>query len=391
MRVISVILGSAIVGTAVGAATAYFEVHTTASPLPEGTPTAQDVAAATAAGKSGNFPRASVDTAVYNFGTMQRGTSKSHEFLIRNVGHAPLTVRVGSTTCKCTVGNVDDKPVPPGESVHVKLEWKALVAPGPFRQMATILTNDPLESRLELSVEGEVSEASGISPQDFIFDKVAAGESRSASVYVMAIAQDEELHVGEPELSNPEMRAFFDVKLEPVEKSELPNPKAKQGVKITVTAKPGLPLGRFDQWLIVPTNIPEAEKLEIPVVGRIVGNISVHGRFWNEEQAVLKIGPVMSDEGISTPLNIVIRGDGADAVSLSVASTDPPELLAKLGEPQKIKPTLVHVPLTVEIPKGTPPMARLNTQQSDEAKIVLKTNYPGVPEMVIGVRFAVER
>ena len=61
---------------------------------------------------------------------MQRGTSKSHEFVFRNTGKSPLTVRVGATSCKCTVGKVSKNRFAPGESVPVKLEWSALVNPG---------------------------------------------------------------------------------------------------------------------------------------------------------------------------------------------------------------------------------------------------------------------
>jgi hypothetical protein len=106
---------------------------------------------------------------------------------------------------------------------------------------------------------------------------------------------------------------------------------------------------------------------------------------------VLRLGRVKSAEGVETLLNIVIRGEGADKVVLSVASVDPPELVAKLGEPKKVKDTLIHVPLVIEIPPGTPPMARLDIDQHDEARVVLKTSLPDVPEMVLGVRFAVER
>ena len=99
---------------------------------------------------------------------------------------------------------------------------------------------------------------------------------------------DDPLTVGEPELLNAETRKYFDIKTEPVERSALPNPDAKQGVKITLTAMPGLPLGRFDQWLKVPTNIQDADTLQIPIMGRIIGNISIHGRLWSEDQGVLR-------------------------------------------------------------------------------------------------------
>jgi hypothetical protein len=384
MRVLSVIVSSAIVGTAVGAALAYVEVR----PGAQETRVARPTETPPPPGES--EPRVSVDGPQFDFGTMQRGTTKSHEFVFHNVGHGPLTLRVGNTSCKCTLGSVPADPIPPGGQVSVTLEWTAKINAGPFRQTASVITNDPTQSRVELQVDGKVTEATGVMPSDFIFDKVTAGESKSAEVFVMAMTQDD-LQVGEPVLSSAETKQYFDVRVEPVEKSALPNPDAKQGVKITVTAKPGLPLGRFDQWLKVSTNIEDAKKLEIPILGRVLGNISVHGRLWNEEQETLRLGTVKSEEGTSATLNVVIRGEGADATRLSVESSDPPELVAKLGEPKHLSPTLVHVPLVVEIPPGTPPMARLETEQSEAGKIVLKTTSKEAAEMVLHVRFAVER
>jgi hypothetical protein len=385
MRTLVVILVAVVVGATVGAAVAYVETRPGGAVAfrPSVNPNQPAVPAGVAS-------RVEVDEPIFQFGAMQRGTTKSHEFAVRNVGQSPLTLSVGSTTCKCTVGDVSNAPIPPGESVKVKLEWSALVNPGPFRQTATISSNDPLVSRFELSVEGEVTEATGIDPPDFVFDKVAAGDTKSADVYLMAFVEDE-LQVSDPEFSNTEISKFFDVSVEPLKPAELPNPKAKAGVRVRVTTKPGLRLGRFDQWLAVTTNIPDAEQIKIPVVGRVVGNISIHGRMWNEDQGVLRLGRVKSSEGVQSPLNVVIRGEGADKVTLSIASVDPPELMAKLGEPKKVKDTLIHVPLLIELPPGTPPMARLDIDQHDEARVVLKTNHPDVPEMVLGVRFVVER
>jgi Protein of unknown function (DUF1573) len=384
MRIVSVIVSSAIVGTAVGAALAYVEVRPGAQRPRVVRP------AETPPPPGESEPRVSVDGPQFDFGTMQRGTSLSHEFVFHNVGHGPLTLRVGSTSCKCTLGTVPEDPIPPGGKLNVTLEWTAKISAGPFRQTASVITNDPTHSRVELQVDGKVTEATGVMPSNFIFDKVTAGESKSADVFVMAMNQDE-LEVGTPVLSNTETKEFLDVQIQPVERSALPNPDAKQGVKITVTAKPGLPLGRFDQWLRLSTSIKDAKTLEIPIAGRVVGNISVHGRLWSEEQGVLRLGTINSATGTSATLNVVIRGDGADATKLDVESCDPPELVAKLGEPRIISPTLVHVPLVVDVPPGTPPMAHLETEQSDAGKIVLKTTSKEAAQMVLHVRFAVER
>jgi hypothetical protein len=331
-----------------------------------------------------------VDEPHFQFGSMERGSSMSHRFEVKNVGRAPLTLRVGTTTCKCTLGEVSGEAVPPGGTTHVLLEWKALSEYGAFRQSATLITNDPLNSQLELTIEGQVTEATNLSPQEFVFDKVSVGETKSAEVIVMAMLEDD-LTVSDPKLSDPATSDKFDVKIEPLKDDELPNPEAKEGVRVTVTAKPGLPVGRFHQWLSLSTNLADNETIEIPLVGRVVGDISIHGIEWNEEAGILSLGKVKSSEGRKRRVNVVVRGDGAPEVQLAVDSIDPEELKVTIGSPKKLTDTLVHFPVEIEVPAGTRPMVRMGTAQSEEGRVVLTTTHPTIKELVLGVRFAVER
>lgn len=387
MRILPVMIVSAVVGTLVGGAVAYVEVlsdpNTTG--LPGEKPT--KVVAVPADGK---VPRVEIDESDFNFDTMQQGRRKSHTFVFKNLGTAPLTLSVGQPTCKCTVGSVTDRPIPPGESGTVTLEWTALTGSGPFRQSAPVYTNDPLNSTIQLVIHGDVTEAEGIEPRELTFDTVPAGESKSASVFVMAMLQDD-LVVSDPQLSDATSRDKFDVKIEPVAPADLPNPKAKSGVLVTVTAKPGLPIGRFNQWLAVKSNLEDGDHLEIPVSGRVVGDISVRGIAWNEQQSVLLLGNIKSSEGKREKLNLMVRGAGAEGVKFEVASSDPPELKATIGDPKRLKEGLFSVPVNVEIPVGTRPMVRTDTAQGDAGRIVLHTTHPLVKELVLSVRFSVER
>lgn len=388
MRIISTVIIAAVVGVLAGAALAYIEVRSD--------PDAMDKLVA--AGKAGSTvndekaaPRIQVEQPHFDFGTMQRGTTKSHEFVIRNVGTAPLILRSGGTTCKCTLSEVANESIPPGGSTHVKLEWSAKSDSGPFRQTATILTNDQLQSQIELTVDGQILATSGVEPPDFMFDKLSVGETKSVSVYVMAMLQDH-LTVKDPQFSDPTIRDKFDVKIEPVELSALPNKLAKKGVRVTVTAKDILPVGRLNSWLTLHTDLADAEKLEIPLSGQVVGDISVSGvTGWNEEQGVLLMGSVKSSQGGHGKVNIIVRGEGAADVKFGIKSVDPPELKLKIGEPRKLKDTLVHVPVEIEIPAGTRPMVRLDTAQGEAARIVFSTTHPKIKELALPVRFAVER
>jgi hypothetical protein len=388
MRIIPTIVVAALVGVLAGAALAYIEVRSDPDALDK----------LVAAGKAGvtnddgkSAPRIKVDQPHFDFGTMQRGTTKSHEFVIRNVGTAPLVLRSGGTTCKCTLSEVANESIPAGGETKVKLEWSAKTDSGPFRQTATILTNDPLQSQLELTVDGQILATSGVEPPDFIFDKISVGETKSAQVYVMAMLQDH-LTVKDPQFSDPTIHDKFDVKIEPVEQSALPNKLAKKGVRVTVTAKDNLPVGRLHSWLTLQTDLKDAEKLDIPLSGQVVGDISVGGiNGWNEEQGVLLMGSVKSSVGGHGKVNIIVRGQGALDVKFDVKSVDPPELKIKIGQPRKLKDTLVQYPVDIEVPVGTRPMIRLDTAQGEAARIVFSTTHSKIKELSLPVRFAVER
>lgn len=387
MRIFTIVLAAALVGSVIGGAVAYVEVRSDPDAIAG---LAGDATAQPPAPVDGSAPRVEVDEPHFNFGRMERGHEKSHEFVIRNVGFGPLKLEVGGTSCKCTLGEVTGDAIAPGESTHVRLEWSAKSDRGPFRQTATIHTNDPLQPEVELTIEGEIVDATGLEPPEFMFDKLAVGESKSTEVYVMAMLQDD-LTISSAELSDAEMRDKFDVQIQPVERDELPNPSARDGARITVTVKPGLPIGRFDQFLTLHTNFKEGEKLHIPIIGRVFGDISVHGTGWLEDEGVLVMGKVKGSEGRKSKVNLVVRGENAADVKFEVGPVDPPELKVTLGEPNRIRATLLHVPLEIEVPAGTRPMVRLDTAQGKAGRIVLKTTHPTMKELALGVRFAVER
>jgi hypothetical protein len=311
--------------------------------------------------------------------------------VIRNIGNAALKIRNGGTTCKCTLSKVPEEPIPPTGSTKVKLEWAAKSDSGPFRQTATILTNDPTQSQIELLVDGQILTQSNIEPGEFLFDKLSVGETKSAQVHVMAMLQDE-LTVKDPMISDPTIRDKFDVKVEPVDPKALPNKQAKRGYRVTVTAKEGLPIGRFHAWVTLHTDLPDAATLDVPISGQVVGDISVTGvTGWNPDDSVLTIGSVKSSVGGQGKVSLMVRGPGAADIKFAVKSKDPEQLKVTLGEMKKLKDTLVQVPVTIDIPPGTRPMIHLDTAQGDAARIVFTTTHPKIKELSLSVRFAVEK
>ena len=375
MKLLPLILVALVVGTALGTTLAYVAVGP--APEPVAVPVVDDLQGddldKLLSERLGNLiptpaatPRAKlrVDEQEYDFGVMQRGAKQSHEFVIHNDGDAPLRLKVLKTSCKCTVGDAGGGPIPPGESAPVKLEWIARALPGPFRQTASLETNDPLHSPFELSISGEVIDATGLAPQEFSLGRVSTDESREASVVFMSFdREDLELTADPPDAEdNPGAGGeSYAVEVTPLAVEDLPDSRAKAGARITLKVKPGLPIGVINGWVTLHTNLPEVEELQVPVFGRVEGDLSIHGARWSEHTGVLAIGIVDAKQGFKSRLRVSIKGEKANDPKLRIIEVDPPELQVSLGEAREVREGVAHVPLTIEVPAGTRPLVRLHT------------------------------
>jgi hypothetical protein len=388
--VLFVAILSAVVGAFLGSALGYMEAR---QPVEVSPPTTK---ASTEAKQPKDGPIAEVPETNFNFDRIERGTSMKHKFKVRNIGDAPLHLEVASTTCKCTVGDLANNNIGPGEETDVELEWTAKTPPGPFRHGATLSSNDPLRSRIELVVEGEVVESTVMQPADLFFGPVSSHTNRAISATLVSNLE-EDVKVTRHEFSDPEVGKHIKLDIVPLAKNELPTPQTRGGVKITATFEPGKSLGPFFTWLILETNLEKAQKLTVPVTGTVKGDIAIFGTGWNESQGVLRMGLVDGKQGKHVRLNVAIRGEHAPDTKLEVASVDPPELKVSLGEPKEMSKQMVHVPLFIDIPVGTRPMVRIaktageedDTQKGDGV-IVLKTTHPDTEEVRLLVRFSVD-
>jgi hypothetical protein len=398
--VISLIVVAACLGVGLGATLGYFEAR-----LPVGS--AENPALQSSSDKpeertTARGPLAEVRETTFNFDRIEQGDRMTHDFVVANLGDAPLTVQFESHTCKCTevlLGGVkiaerNSLQIPPGGKDAITLEWTAKTEPGPFRHGATFSTNDPTHSRIELTVEGDVVESTSLQPAALIFGTVSANSTREASTILMSNLEPE-VKILHHELSDPAVAEMMEITVTPVEKTDLPNREALCGVRVTATLHAGATLGPFFSWLTMETNLKNAVKT-LAITGTVAGDISVHGTGWIEDQGVLKLGNIDGEAGRRVQLNVAVRGEHAANTKLTVASVDPPEMQVTLGEPKVLRPQLVHFPLVVEIPAGTRPMARITRDANDpnsssgDGAIVLQTTHPDTKEVRMRVRFTVE-
>ena len=100
-------------------------------------------------------PSIEVSDPVFDFGEVMEGSEVTHEFLVRNDGKGTLRIEQVRPSCGCTAAHYD-RTVPAGGTGKVTLRLDTRGYEGKLKKTATVLSNDPREPRLILTLQGAV-------------------------------------------------------------------------------------------------------------------------------------------------------------------------------------------------------------------------------------------
>ncbi|HUT95062.1 MAG TPA: DUF1573 domain-containing protein [Thermoguttaceae bacterium] len=341
-------------------------------------------------------PRVVIEQEEHDFGGIDVGVTGRHAFVFSNAGDGPLVLERGRSTCGCCTCacavRLPEGPIAPGESADVTLEWTSKLYVGPFRQTATIRTNDPDRREVTLRVAGRFKGPVGVVPSMLRLSRVAEGRPAMAEVRVYNYL-DEPLAIVGYECADPLTAEHFEVAWEriPAEQARKET-EARGGYLLRITVKPGMPRGAFRQRIVLKTNVESVPTVELPIEGVVASDVSIVGWGWSAQTGVLSFGRVKRDRGAERTLMVVARGPHAKQVKLKAVAIVPELLAVDLAETTYSESSAVsQTRLTVRIPPGTPPEAHLGSGEGAPGRIVLETDHPDVPRLEIRVRFAVEQ
>jgi len=344
----------------------------------------------------------------FDFGVMEPGGEGTHAFVVRNVGTAPLELEIVGSTCKCTVGKLQDATVAPGEETEIQLNWVANSNSEEFGQTATLKTNDPSRGELNLKIRGSVISSMTMVPRRFTFGDVESGENIRLESIIYSFSKTPIEPVSQS-FSDPQLNDLASFSVKEVSLDELPEvafASAKQAFRVNVDVRPGLPQGplRSDfKFGFVARSSVDAEgnfepeslsQFHAEVTGKIVGPITlVESRkmFLGEGGYIYTIGTV--DPATASPerANILLRGPHRDSVQLSIGEVEPAGILhAELGEPVGRSSTVL-VPLKLWIDPATEPIDRMGRGGDDFGIVWIKTDHPDVSPLRLRVRFNVPK
>jgi len=320
--------------------------------------------------------KARIEEIVYNFGIMDVKASGSHDFFIQNVGTADLILRVNQTTCSCLGIDITPSRVPPGRTAKCHLRYKADQAlTGKFSQGGIVMTNDPDNREIFLSVEGIFTNPVVTRPTNVNLPRVVAGTPRTATIRFYGF-EAEPLQLSAPTWEN---REHFDFQWEPAELTESENADshlslAKSVIEGTITLRPGLPIGSFQEWFQVSTNYPSQANVHFLASGQIVGgNVVISGQGYNSQTGVADLGRTVMGRSLLREISIQFRGATAQTTSVQVSAVEPAWIRAELSPPRDVGPLRIFT-LTIEVPENAPSSSYVVSGDGQRAHILLETN-----------------
>lgn len=332
----------------------------------------------------------------YEFGVIERNTKDSHEFQIKNEGKGSLAIKVGHTTCKCTVAQLDKTNLKPGETTTVKLEWEVKSYVESFQQSAELETSDPDNPIVRLTIVGRVAQSVRPVPEELDLPAISANEDHVERIKIYGFIADKPLEITKHSFENPDNVQHWEMALSPLAADDLKAmPDAKSGVLLTVTTKSGLPIGALNQTIRLETNLVK-DPIEIPVRGSVASDISlVHARGakgFNPDKNLLQLGKLKRQDGAKVQMFMLVKGPHSAQTQVQVASVDPAEALqVTLGEPTSLRDGAVKkYPLTITIPADAPLISRQGGEQGSYGKVVFSTTHPIAKEVRLFVQFAIE-
>lgn len=390
MKVSHTIVAGILMGLALGAGITLASFPSVSDRL---APPAATLASATPI--DGKVPRALVDRTVHNFGRVARDSRVRHAFKVSNIGTAPLTLKSGGTTCtKCTIAELARNELQPGESTEVTVEYLPTVAQPNFRQTATLLTNDPDQPRIELNIFGQVASPYTVTPESLVLSRFSATEPVKSDIKIQVFVSDK-VELVSHQLASAQSASHFDVQSRPMAADQLTEEGAKCGLLVTVTIKPGLPLGPVRQTIrleLALAGVEQHPQIEIPVEGTVDADISIAGPGWDPDRGLLTLGAVKSTAGASRDLFLLVRGEHRQNLSVKPAKVVPEWLQVSLGEPSELKGgAVVKIPLRITIPPNSPVVNHSGTSVGKFAEVELETSHPDVPKIRMLIKFAIEQ
>jgi len=330
-------------------------------------------------------PAVVVDEETHDFGVFEKEQKGEYAFVVRNEGNANLTLSMLDKTCSCTSVDISRASVPPGRDARITIHWEPNNAGGSYQQAVEIGTNDPTRPRFQLRVKGVYATPIIASPNPVQLNAFLGRKTSNQSrIYFF-----EDVTIKEITNDTPEYFSASFVKSE-LTKEEIGRnmlKSAKAVYDVTVTLKPGMQIGHFNNKFIVHSDSPLMPKFSLPVNGQVLGNLAIVSNDYDEKTGVFNLGTAYRGTPVKKTLTLRFSQSEGMTPEFQVVSKTPEWLDVTFG--RVIFGAGGNNLLQVTI--GVPEDANLGTSDMNDeenaAMIVIASNIPEISTIRIPVQY----
>ncbi len=254
---------------------------------------AQGAAPAAPAAPAAAAPKMLLTEEKKDFGTVPKGETLVHDFIIKNTGTADLQITDVKPACGCTLQSFD-KVIKPGSEgkVHLAVDTKSFQ--GPISKTALILTNDPSTPQVTVFMMANVKPYVEVLPFGFFRMQGIAGEEITSELTL--VSDEPSFKPGKIDVPAPYMKATATQ----VPEKELMAGKGKNQWKVRLVASKEAPVGIPQGVVRVETGVAKQPELFINVSGSITDSVGVI-------PAQVTFGTVELKENITKEVDVINR------------------------------------------------------------------------------------
>jgi hypothetical protein len=104
-----------------------------------------------------SLPEITFDKDFHDFGKISEGEKVTYSFRFKNTGKGDLIVQTASGSCGCTVPEIPEKPLSPGETSFIKVQFNSEGRTGIQEKQVTVITNTIPNTNI-IRIKAEVNE-----------------------------------------------------------------------------------------------------------------------------------------------------------------------------------------------------------------------------------------
>ena len=247
-------------------------------------------------GKGSNAP----PVIVHDFGTLPKGTVRTHRFALTNIYTIPIQVTEPKPSCGCISVLQYTAKLAPLETGFIevqidthRVDGKKDVRLPVYFEGKDPKTNQPFWSWAQVEIRAVSRADIMVNPGVAEFRVVPAGKPATQKVLVTYYGPQRDWKIEKA----GRREDMFDLKVEAVEVKG-----ARVAYEITATLKPGAPAGAFNEVFVLKTNDRNAPVLNLNATGMVQSPLTI------VSGDKLKMGPVKVG-GPSVTRTILINGD----------------------------------------------------------------------------------